>query len=627
MTPFKAGLLGGVLLLVFTFFGFTKYNPFTHPYVLHATFESANNLQPKSPVREAGVDVGKVTDVQPLKKGNGQARVTMELEKKGLPIHTDAELKIRPRIFLEGNFFVDLQPGTPSTPTIKDGGDVPVQNTSTPVQFGQLLTVLQADTRKNLQIFFKEYAEKGLGNGGAQAYNQGLSSAPEAFRTSAIANQASLGTQPHDLSNLVRGQQRLFAALSTNPGVLQSLIVNLNVTANAFARQEAALSASVPLLRDVLQIGTPALAHLNNALPTLRAFARDALPGTISSLPTINASLPFITQAALLLRPEELQGLAHDLKFTIPDLAKVNHSTIPLLNQQRALSRCQNRVLYPFSIKPIPDPDFPQYPDNNNQPFYKTAPRSLVGLAGESRINDANTPVFHIQFGSGLANVLYTDQSTGQRFFAQSPTRPEGVRPLKPTQPSASGGRPVFRPNIPCETQQVPDMTAAGAAPDQAFTSAGAPLPVPAIGSLHQSQLKNTVDLKAPLVPTLKGAALLKKNGKPDPTAKQVSTETVGFFLTELGSYLDRTSKGESTPSPLMFKPEDYVKELAKVGLATDQDGVIYVKDQAKYDAALKNNGAPPANTNPSPNPSAPAGSSPTSGTTATPTPQKGAKK
>ena len=38
----------------------------------------------------------------------------MEIKDAALPIHEDAELKIRPRIFLEGNFFVDLQPGTPA---------------------------------------------------------------------------------------------------------------------------------------------------------------------------------------------------------------------------------------------------------------------------------------------------------------------------------------------------------------------------------------------------------------------------------------------------------------------------------------------------------------------------------
>src|SRR5205823_6840680 len=87
MTPLRAGLLAAVLIAVFTFFGFTRYNPFAHPFKLHATFESSNNLQPKSPVRIAGVDVGKVTSVESLSNGSGKARVTMQIEKKGLPIH------------------------------------------------------------------------------------------------------------------------------------------------------------------------------------------------------------------------------------------------------------------------------------------------------------------------------------------------------------------------------------------------------------------------------------------------------------------------------------------------------------------------------------------------------------
>ena len=80
VTPFKAGLLATMIILVFSLFGFSRYNPFAHPYKLHATFQSANNLQPKSPVRIAGVDIGKVTDVEPLKSATGAAKVTMEIE-------------------------------------------------------------------------------------------------------------------------------------------------------------------------------------------------------------------------------------------------------------------------------------------------------------------------------------------------------------------------------------------------------------------------------------------------------------------------------------------------------------------------------------------------------------------
>ena len=96
-----------------TFFGFTKEIPFRHHYTVSAVFPSANNIRTNAPVRIAGVDVGKVTRIAHAEDGAQAAVVTMRIERKGLPIHRDATLKIRPRIFLEGNFFVDVQPARP----------------------------------------------------------------------------------------------------------------------------------------------------------------------------------------------------------------------------------------------------------------------------------------------------------------------------------------------------------------------------------------------------------------------------------------------------------------------------------------------------------------------------------
>ena len=74
--------------------------------------QDANNLRKASPVRIAGVNVGKVTKVERARKGDDGALVTMRIEDKGRPLHPDAHATIRPRIFLEGNFFVDLSRGT-----------------------------------------------------------------------------------------------------------------------------------------------------------------------------------------------------------------------------------------------------------------------------------------------------------------------------------------------------------------------------------------------------------------------------------------------------------------------------------------------------------------------------------
>ena len=56
-------------------------------------------------------------------------------------------------------------------------------------------------------------------------------------------------------------------------------MTDLNATAGALARQDLALEESVPALRDTLRTALPALASLNAALPTPRAFSREALPG------------------------------------------------------------------------------------------------------------------------------------------------------------------------------------------------------------------------------------------------------------------------------------------------------------------------------------------------------------
>jgi ABC-type transporter Mla subunit MlaD len=86
MTPFRAGVLALVVVALFAYFGFSKANPFSNPYEFKAVFNDVNNLKPKSPVRIAGVEVGKVTKVAPVESGKGAAEVTMQVEDKGLPI-------------------------------------------------------------------------------------------------------------------------------------------------------------------------------------------------------------------------------------------------------------------------------------------------------------------------------------------------------------------------------------------------------------------------------------------------------------------------------------------------------------------------------------------------------------
>jgi phospholipid/cholesterol/gamma-HCH transport system substrate-binding protein len=252
-----------------------------------------------------------------------------------------------------------------------------------------------------------------------------------------------------DVQRLLRGQQRVFEALADDPDALRELVTDLNTTAAALASQDEALAASVPALRDTLRTGQPALAELNAALPTLRVFSREALPGVRSSVAALDAAIPWIGQARRLVQEDELKGLAADLRQAVPSLVRLNRRLIPFLEQQRALSSCTNRVLVPFVEDDIPSIE----EGNSGHSVREQINRGFVGLAGESRNHDANTPVFHIQ---GVAPLKL---STGR------------IEPAPPPDPTVP---PPHRPDVPCETQEPPNLAApGGSALDPRFTQLG----------------------------------------------------------------------------------------------------------------------------------------------------------
>jgi phospholipid/cholesterol/gamma-HCH transport system substrate-binding protein len=451
MSFFKAGLIGIVVIVVFTYLGFNKFAlPFQHHFTVHAVFQSANGLRPDSLVRIAGVNVGKVTNISLVDKnqkgvdGGQAADVSMQIEDAGLPIHRDATFAIRPRIFLEGNFFVDVSPGSPSARNVSDGYTFPVQASSVPVQLDQVLGVLKGDTRLNLQILLKEY-----GSAIAQAapsYNASIQYWLPAYKYSAVVSHDLLGTKPHDLSNYIGQMAVVSAALNAHPQNLQSLITDFNTTANAFARQNVALENTVAELPVTLAAATPALNSLNAAFPPLRAFARTLDPGVRSSGPAIDASLPFITQLQLLVRPQELQGLTADLAVTVPALANLTQETIPFMrNGVRPASSCVQNIVLPWSRLTINDPHFNSSNGFPPRPVSVEAVDFLPGLAGETRDFDANGPFIRVGAGGGAAGPY----SLNPGMVGQALAPFTGVQPTLPP----GGKRPPLNSSTPCETQ------------------------------------------------------------------------------------------------------------------------------------------------------------------------------
>ena len=460
----QAGGLLVAFIVILTYLGFTKSIPFLHHFEVKADFKTSNNLHKNSFVRIAGVNVGKVTDVQPIHKGQEGVRVTMRIDDNGQPIHKDATASIRPRIFLEGNFFVDLHPGTPSSPKLGDGDTIPATNTSTPVQLDQILTSLQADTRTHLQTLLDELST-GLSGKGAIGYNKSIQYWLPAFKNSAIVNDATLGTETHDLSRYIKRAGEVARALDSNPPALKSLITDFNTTAAAFAVQQANLEQTVIELPRTLRAARPALSDLNAAFPPLRRFVRDLRPAVATSGPTIDAALPFVRESRHLVSPSELRGLTFDLRDVVPSLGKLNRTSISLFKQVRPAASCQNEVVLPWSHDTVPDANSP----SKGQVFQESV-KGLPGLGEESRTGDANGQFVRVLAGNGTFTYAFGNDALGLPRFGITNFPLLGANPPK-------ADRPPIRYDVPCETQQPPDLR----------TNPGQPLPTASTGLLTPS--------------------------------------------------------------------------------------------------------------------------------------------
>jgi phospholipid/cholesterol/gamma-HCH transport system substrate-binding protein len=435
-----AGALTLLVIAVATWFGFTKEVPFRSHFEVEAAFRTANNVKPGSPVRVAGVEVGKVVDVRPLPGDRPASVVRMRLRKRGLPLRTDARMAIRPRIFLEGNFFVDVQPGTPSAPVLGDGDRIPVSQTSSPVQLDQVLGALTADTRKDLQGLLRELGT-GLSGKGARGYNRSIPFWEPAYRDSAIVADALRADG--DLSRYLASGGAFAEGLSR--GRLQELVDAFATTARAFGRAETELAAGIGELPRTLDAGLPALAALNASFPAVRRLARDARDGVRSSAPALRASTPLARELRGLLSAGELQGLARELRAVVPDLARLNGRLPSLYEQVRALSSCQTEAILPWSSDTIQDRTFPA-----QGKVFEEAPKPLVGLAGESRSGDANGQWFRVLLARTAFQYAYP---LGTDRFALTGQPLQGVNP-----PKKDIRRPPLRPDAPCEVQERPDL-------------------------------------------------------------------------------------------------------------------------------------------------------------------------
>ncbi len=457
--PVPVAIVMLVALVILSYLAYTKEIPFTdHGTEVKATFANATTLRSTSPVRIAGVNVGEVTNVEA--KGDA-AEVTMTLKDDALPIHEDATAKIRPRLFLEGNFFIDLQPGTPSAPELGENGEISIAQTATSTQIDEVLTALQGDTRDSLKGLLEGYGTAltyepsaiddadqepiSQGKTGAEALADSLRYGGDAGKNTAVVNDALLGRSQHDLSGLIKAQRDVFTELSTREAELQGLITAFNTTAGALASEQENVRATIRELGPTIEAAQPSLAHLNEALPPLRAYSLALIPGVAEVPDLINAATPWLRAANELLADDALGGLASELRRGAPVTARATKVTMPLMDDLSDLSRCVTDNLDPTFDMPITVD--PNVPPANQQPSYLDFLDAAVNTSGAASSFDGNGSYLRVQAGGGPQLIQVTNPNpteNNQKIFGKTIEAPQGAQPRVPVAP------PEYRTDVEC---------------------------------------------------------------------------------------------------------------------------------------------------------------------------------
>lgn len=456
-----------IFILIFTigpYLAFTKHIPFTsYGYEVKATFTNSANIALKSPVRIAGVEVGKVIHTE---RDGDATTITFTVDDSGRPIHENAFASIRPRIFLEGNFFIELDPGSPSSPELASDGTIPVSHTSTAVQIDEVLSALQSPVRADLGRLLQGFgtaltaqpsAEEDLnqlpqvqGLSGGEALNKSFQYGGEAGRYSAQVTQALTGTQKHDLAKLVAGTGRTASALASNQRDLEGLIENFDVFTGALANQSENLATTVHLLAPTLQTAHTSLVNLDRSLPPLRTFAIEFTPAVAELPELIEASKPWLAQVRPFLSDSEGGGTAKLLAEATPGLAGAAQAgkriALPQLNR---LSLCTSKVLVPTSEETIDDRF------STGGPNYREFWYLLSDFTSASQNFDGNGPYVRAQAGGGP--YLLEEFNPTLKLVPQQHQFSRSVEPPLGTQPQLEGA-PEAKPEVRCDTNPVPDV-------------------------------------------------------------------------------------------------------------------------------------------------------------------------
>jgi phospholipid/cholesterol/gamma-HCH transport system substrate-binding protein len=319
--------------------------PFDDVYSLKAEFSTSSGLTPGLglPATVAGVKVGTISGASVR---NGRSVVEVAIERGKLPhVYADARATLVPNTPLK-DMQVDIYPGRPPAQRISPGGTIPVAQTNVPIDWDELISVLDQDTRTWLDSLV---ADSDIGTRGRGHDIRALFRAlgPTSRQLRQIGD--GLAARRVKVSRLVHNVQLLTKATAEKDRELATVVAAGDATVSALASQDAALREAIARLPGTLSTARSTLGHTTtfaNALgPALNALMPSArrLPGTLRDARTLFGSVALVPLRELRGLIREAQPVARDI---VPATRDISEQTPDLTDSFKVLTYVGNELAY-----------------------------------------------------------------------------------------------------------------------------------------------------------------------------------------------------------------------------------------------------------------------------------------
>ena len=315
------------------------------PFELKADMSTAQAVTPGQgqTVRVAGVRVG---DISAVDYEDGHAVVTMDIDRKFLPVYRNATILLRPKTGLK-DMFLELDPGTNTDPNSNDdefqnGDSIPIANTAPDTNVDQVLSALDGDTRAYLRLLL---TQGGLGlDGRGKDLGKLLGSLGPINRGLARLN-TEVAKRKENLATLIHNMNLLWGRVGEDGQGIEQLVSASDQALGAIASQSPDVQRTIALLGPTLSTTHDALVKtdrlatvLGPAVNSLRPFARKLKPvnDSLGSLakstydPVKKEIRPFVRNARQPVR--NLRPAAQNLVRATPRLTTVGSKLNELFN-------------------------------------------------------------------------------------------------------------------------------------------------------------------------------------------------------------------------------------------------------------------------------------------------------